>query len=155
MEMCNFRECSTYLNDGCKFYIVDGESCKMYKPLLEGDEVRMRYSSDRFAELFDEFVGEERKLLNIKRSEYTSDGSEDCLQNFKQVGDFLGKEPEEVCMVYIIKHLQSIQRAVDTGEYDFSWWSEDRGVEGLKQRIADIRNYLLLLAAILDEKAGE
>lgn len=36
----------------------------------------------------------------------------------------------------------------ETGKYDWDW--ETDGGEGLKQRIVDARNYLLLLAACLE-----
>ena len=112
----------------------------------------MSYSERRFYELYSEFAQHEQELLNIKRGEYTQDGDADSLQNFRQVAAFEGRRPEEVCLTYIIKHMQSLQRAVSTGEYINAWWSEEQGVEGIKQRIADIRNYMLLLAAILDDK---
>ncbi len=112
----------------------------------------MGYSERRFYELYSEFLEHEMKLLDVKRDEYTEDGEADSLQNFRQVAAFEGRSPEEVCLTYIIKHMQSLQRAVSTGEYINDWWSEERGVEGIKQRIADIRNYMLLLAAILDDK---
>lgn len=115
----------------------------------------MAYTKGQFQELFNEFLEHEQELLNIKRGEYTQDGDADSLQNFRQVAAFEGRRPEEVCLTYIIKHMQSIQRAVSTGEYINAWWSEEQGVEGIKQRIADIRNYMLLLAAILDDKEGD
>lgn len=115
----------------------------------------MAYTKGQFQELFNEFLEHEMELLNVKRGEYTEDGEADSLQNFRQVAAFEGRSPEEVCLTYIIKHMQSLQRAVSTGDYDYSWWQECQGVEGIKQRIADIRNYLLLLAAILDDKEGD
>ncbi len=113
----------------------------------------MAYTKGQFQELFNEFLKHEMELLNVKRGEYTEDGEADSLQNFRQVAAFEGRSPEEVCFTYIMKHMQSLQRAVSTGEYINAWWSEEQGVEGIKQRIADIRNYLLLLAAIMDDKS--
>jgi len=114
----------------------------------------MGYSKARFEELYQELLEHEAQLLNLKRGEYTSQGEDDCLQNFRQVAAFEGRRPEQVCMTYVLKHIQSIQRAVDTERYDFTWWQEGTGVEGLKQRIADARNFLALLAGILDDKRG-
>jgi hypothetical protein len=51
-----------------------------------------------------------------------------------------------------MKHVQSIALAVRTGKYAWAW--ETEGGEGLKQRIADARNYLLLLAACLEAGSG-
>ena len=49
----------------------------------------------------------------------------------------------------ILEHMQSITLAVRDGKYSWTW--ETEGGEGFKQRIADARNYLLLLAACLEE----
>lgn len=111
----------------------------------------MGYSKKRFEELHAELVVHERELLSLKRGEYT-EADEDCISNFRQLADFEGRSPEEVCLTLTIKHIQSIQRAISTGAYSFSWWNEKTGSEGLKQRIADARNYLALLAAVLDDK---
>ena len=110
------------------------------------------YSKSQFNLLYQEFLEHEADLLNIKREEYTDSGEDDCLQNFRDVAAFEGRSPEAVCMTYILKHIQSIQRAVNSGNADAEWWKGD--VEGLKQRIADARNFLVLLAAILDDKNG-
>ena len=112
----------------------------------------MNYTKARFNELYKEFLEKESELLNLKRDEYVPDGEEDCIENFRIAASFEGRRPEEVCMTYLMKHLQSIQRAVTTEKYDFAWWSEGQGVEGTKQRIADSRNLLMLLAAIMDDK---
>ena len=86
--------------------------------------------------------------MDQKRDEYSSDN--DRLQNFREVAEFLGQRPAEVSLAYLLKHIQSITLAVRTGEYAWKW-KTDHG-EGLKQRIADARNYLLLLAACLEEE---
>lgn len=111
----------------------------------------MGYPRDRFYELYSEFLQREKALLSFKRDEYTPDGEEDCLANFRQIAVFEDRTPEQVCMTHTMKHIQSIMRAINTGRYHFAW--EVDGGEGLKQRIADARNYLALLAAILDEKS--
>ena len=112
----------------------------------------MGYTKKRFEELFDEFIKEEQMLLGIKRDEYTIKGEDDCLQNFREIASFRDMRPEEVCMLYLLKHIQSINRAITSGKYNFTWWNDDVKVEGMKQRIADARNYLLLLAATIDDR---
>lgn len=107
---------------------------------------------EQFEALINEFIDEELKLLGWKRTEYTS--TEDVLQNFKQNADFLGMTPEEVCMVYMTKHYQSIVLAVKSGRFNWVWETEE-GSEGLKQRFADMVNYAHLLAAIIDEKVTQ
>jgi hypothetical protein len=103
---------------------------------------------ERFESLQKEFVAHEARILNWKRGEYSS--NEDRLQNFREVAAFMGLRPAEVALTYLMKHIQSITLAVRYGKYSWTWTTE--GGEGLKQRIADARNYLLLLAACLEEE---
>lgn len=104
---------------------------------------------ERFESLQEEFVAHEARILNWKRGEYSS--NEDRLQNFREVAAFMGLRPAEVALTYLMKHIQSIALAVRSGKYAWTWNTE--GGEGLKQRIADARNYLLLLAACLEEES--
>jgi len=71
-----------------------------------------------------------------------------------KIANFIKEPPEKVCMILLLKHIQSLSKAVseDTTCICMWFWEHD-GREGLKQRIADARNYLLLLAACLDEKS--
>lgn len=103
---------------------------------------------EQFENLREEFLIHEARILDWERGEYSS--SVDRLQNFREVADFLGIEPSFVALMYLLKHIQSIAFAVRTEMYSWAW--ETEGGEGLKQRIADARNYLLLLAACLDEE---
>jgi hypothetical protein len=103
---------------------------------------------DQFEILRDEFLVREARILDWKAGEYTA--NRDRLLNFKQVAEFLNQRPAEVALAYLLKHVQSITLAVRTGHYAWTW--ETEGGEGLKQRIADARNYLLLLAACLEEE---
>lgn len=105
---------------------------------------------EQFEILRDEFLTQEARILDWKKSEYSPD--EDRLLNFRQVAELLGQRPSEVALSYLLKHIQSIALAVRSGSYVWDW--EGEGGEGLKQRIADARNYLLLLAACLDEESG-
>jgi len=102
----------------------------------------------RFEQLVKEFQEQEGKILSHKGNEYSPD--EDRLQNFREVAGFLDQRLAEVALSYLLKHIQSIALAVRTGKYAWAW--ETEGGEGLKQRIADARNYLLLLAACLEEE---
>ena len=113
---------------------------------------KRKYTKDLFVKLVEEFQQQEAKLLKIKRGEYTRASQGDTLANFRQVAAFEGRRPAETCLTYIFKHIQSLQQAVASDSYDFTWWGEEKGVEGIKQRIADARNFLLLLAAIMDDE---
>ena len=93
----------------------------------------------------------EHALLGYKRGEYASEA--DVLENFRQNADFLGVTPEFLCLMYAMKHVQSIARAVNDPGARLTW--EAGGHEGLGQRISDARNYLALLAAIFAERGDE
>ena len=101
---------------------------------------------ERFEVLCEEFADHEAHILAWKRGEYTS--GEDRLQNFREIAALTGTSMPQVALTYLLKHIQSIKNAVMTGNVDWCW--EGEGGEGLKQRIADARNYLLLLAACLE-----
>lgn len=102
------------------------------------------------ASVVEEFLAKEAPLRLAKRRDYASD--EDPLANFKVVGSMSGLKPEQVAYVYTLKHIQAIGKAVMEGSWRESWsWETTGGREGLKQRIADARAYLLLLAEVLDE----
>ena len=103
----------------------------------------------QFENLRDEFLTREARILVWKRSEYSS--NEDRLQNFREVAALTGLRLSEVALIWLLKHIQSITLAVRSERYSWTWETEDG--EGLKQRIADARNYLLLLAACLDEES--
>ena len=103
---------------------------------------------EQFENLRDEFLIHEARLLDWKAGEYSD--RVDRLLNFRQVAAFLNMRPSEVALSYLLKHVQSIALAVQSKKYAWTWEAE--GGEGLKQRIADARNYLLLLAACLEEE---
>lgn len=105
-------------------------------------------TKERFDILRDEFLEKEAKILYWKQDQYSS--GDDALQNFREVAEFLGQRPSEVALTYLLKHIQSIALAVRTQDYTWSWSTKDG--EGLKQRFTDARNYLLLLAACLEEE---
>jgi hypothetical protein len=105
------------------------------------------FTPERFEQLVKEFQEQEGKILSHKGNEYSD--KEDRLLNFREVAEFLGRTPAEVALAYLLKHIQSIALAVRTGKYAWAW--ETEGGEGLKQRIADARNYLLLAACLEEE----
>ena len=109
-----------------------------------------------FQAICEKFFAEETKLLGIKRQAYAGGDQADVLTNFKQVGAFEGRKPEEVCLTLILKHIQSIQKTVSSGKYISPEFIDSTdGTEGFWQRIADARNYLLLLAALVEERSKE
>jgi len=117
---------------------------------------RKAYSPARFRELFKEFTEKEDTIMAWKAEEYSS--GEDRLQNFREIADFIGDEPITVtpvfvAMLFMLKHVQSIKNAIVNDNIRWAW--ETEGGEGTKQRVADTRNYLLFLAACIDEATGK
>lgn len=102
----------------------------------------------------EDMLSKESELLDIKGGEYGADF--DRLLNFKEIGDFLDMRATEVCLVLLLKHIQSITLAIKSGNYHSRWyWKDEKGNEGLKQKIADARNYLLLLAACIEDEGSQ
>ena len=82
------------------------------------------------------------KLLDGKGLEY-SQGTSDVNSNFKRVGSALGLDPLTVAYVYGAKHFDSITNYVKTRKI-----TSDEPIEG---RIADLINYLLIFACLIEE----
>jgi len=106
------------------------------------------YTPSQFNKLCGEFKEREDEIMDFKRIEYAA--NEDRLENFRTISEFTETSMEQVALLYLLKHIQSITVAVKSDRYRWCW--EDDDGEGLKQRIADARNYLLLLAAALEER---
>jgi len=107
----------------------------------------------QFNSLIGEFKDKEQQILDWKAGEYSDDT--DRLQNFREIAEFMGDKPvkitpEMLAFLYAMKHIQSIKNALVEGKVNWCW--EDENGEGTKQRLADIRNYMLLLAACLEEE---
>ena len=100
-----------------------------------------------FDEMYSEFIDFEDNLMGYKRTEYSTDL--DRLENFKDISKFTKSYPAKVAMQYLLKHIHSIVLAVETQNY--KWYWEEGTKEGLKQRIADARNYLILLAGCIED----
>lgn len=105
------------------------------------------YSPEQFEKMVKELTEHENCILSWKAGEY-SDGR-DRLRNFREIAAFEGREPIDVALTLLLKHIQSIAHHVKMRKFEWAW--ETPQGEGLKQRIADARNYLLLLAACIDE----
>lgn len=103
--------------------------------------------SERFKELLSIMEQEEHNTVLTKGEEYTH-GNQDRLASFKEAAVFLGITPRQVCMTYLIKHFQALADYVKTGK--------SRSSEGIAGRIMDLRVYLSLMRAIIeDETEGQ
>jgi hypothetical protein len=107
-----------------------------------------------FEALYKEFTEHERAILGFKRSEY-ADPQGDVLRNFREVSALLDQADTQYCLTLLAKHFQGIVNAVlrasKGGKIDWRW-QDNQGQEAFKQRIADTRNYLLLLAACIEDR---
>ena len=91
----------------------------------------------------DSMQEEENRLMKVKGEEYTV-SDEDKFKNFKSIGDRMSLSAEQVCLTYLLKHMDSIRNYVLTGS--------EVSEEPITGRIQDARNYLLLLGGIIEEK---
>jgi len=93
------------------------------------------------------FIRRERKerdkIMSItnKAGEYTRMGRAN--DNFYRVAEYLGIAPEEVCIVYLMKHLDAILNTAKT---------EKSLTEDTRSRLHDIANYVEILHSIMHEK---
>ncbi len=111
-------------------------------------------NNEQFENLRESFLSKEAELLEWKGGEYGSYC--DRLLNFEEIANFVGLKEVDVCFLYLMKHIQSIGLAIKDREYKNKWyWNDTNNNEGLRQRIADARNYLLLLAACIEEERNE
>ncbi len=82
------------------------------------------------------------RILKVKGDDYTvGRGDADRLHNFRTAAEFLGLSMEEVWAVYAYKHMSAI----------FAFIKGKTESEPIEERIADVVNYMLLLARIVAE----
>jgi hypothetical protein len=96
--------------------------------------------------LFKAMVAEEMKLLVTKGSEYASD--HDALANFKDQARDVGVSPLVVLSVLMNKHYRSLQSYIRAG-------GKTKSNEPIEGRIADLRNYLALMAFLIKDLEAE
>lgn len=109
-------------------------------------------NNEQFENLLKEFFDKEVGLLEAQgyRNNY------DILLNFKEIGEFIGLDGAGVCLFYLLKHIQNIILTIkENKQLDKWYWNDTNNNEGLRQRIADARNYLLLLAACIEDELEE
>ena len=99
-----------------------------------------------FETLLKVMESEEHAVVVGKGKEYTR-GQEDRLASFKEIAAFSGVRPEQVCLIFMAKHWQSLANYVKTEQTHSS--------ETVQSRIMDLRVYLALMRAIVEEKQQE
>ncbi len=96
-----------------------------------------------FIEWAEEIQSRENKIMLLKGEEYTV-SDEDKFKNFKSIAERMGLSAEQVTMIYLLKHMDSIRNYIHTGK--------ESSEESIMGRIHDARNYLLLLGGIIEER---
>ncbi len=107
-----------------------------------------------FKDFYKELIDKENEVMLSKRDDYASE--DDPWENFETVALMTGVTREQVALTYLLKHIQSIAKAVTENPHcgNEFYWVKSTGGEGLKQRFVDARNYLALLAGMLEENKG-
>ncbi len=100
----------------------------------------------------EELSEKEQTTLAFKAKEYSDDTNR--FLNFEEVGVMTNLSSKEVCLTYLLKHIQSISLAIRNDNIKWYWFDE-KGNEGLKNRIVDARNYLALLGEIIDKNYNQ
>jgi len=100
-------------------------------------------NSKTFYELLDKMIAEENKCMCQKGEEYTI-SSDDRLANFKAIAEAIDMPILKVWFVYAYKHWASIANFVKVGGI--------KSNEPIEGRIMDLRNYLALGRAIIEEE---
>lgn len=100
--------------------------------------------SNQFNAILESKLEESRVVLAAKAAEYAHG---DRLSNFKRAGEFLGCTPEAALWGFVSKHIIALGdfiAALDKGHVmTKAQWDEKTG---------DIRNYMILLDALLAER---
>jgi len=96
-----------------------------------------------------EAANKRRQALMINKGKEYSGGNEDINYNFIEVANRLGTRlagtKEYVCLVYLEKHLLSIEKWVRDGKLSSG--------EDIFSRLDDARNYLDILESLIREKS--
>ncbi len=96
-----------------------------------------------YKKLIKNWTKERIKHGMLKGSEYAN--STDQLDSFKRIGQNQGLLPAQVVMVFVAKHIDSLNYYVrHQGQYT--------PIESVESRIMDVQNYLDLLYGIITEE---
>jgi len=104
-----------------------------------------------FIEETQRFFEECLDVMNTKGQEYA--GSEDKFANFKRLANKYNVPTEEICGIYMTKHLDSIDSFIRERRAGKSVMEIEAGLsEPISGRIMDAVNYLFILKGIVDEE---
>jgi hypothetical protein len=100
----------------------------------------------------EELFLKEREIMVNKAKDYSNNGNR--FANFEEAAYVLDTYRELICLSYLMKHICAIANGVKQEDLNWCWQNED-GSEGFKQRIADARNYLLLLGEMIEDGVNQ
>lgn len=101
-------------------------------------------TAKEFQKVLDKTLGQVSSILGVKAKEYATS---DRLHNFKQAGHLQNLTPEQALAGMMVKHTVSLYDMIQSeGDFPIAKWDE---------KIVDHINYLLLLKALVVEKATD
>ena len=101
-------------------------------------------NADTFNQLLERKLADSRAVLASKATEYSHGG--DRLSNFKRAAGMLDCEPEAALLGFVTKHITALYDFVaglPGGDITLEQWAEKTG---------DIRNYMILLDGLIEER---
>jgi len=97
---------------------------------------------ENFNGLLAEIQADQMRVMASKNGEYAP--GDDKLANFKKGAKALGVSPEQCLWGYCMKHIISIQDIIN-GDAGYT-------PDILREKCGDVRNYTVLLEAIMEER---
>lgn len=107
-------------------------------------------TTEEFNKIIEAALESSRNVLVSKAAEYASE--DDKLHNFNKAARITGKTREECLWGFALKHLVSVTDIIDEMSKDPKYIpSRDLVIE----KFGDLRNYLLLLEACIEDKRNK
>jgi hypothetical protein len=104
-------------------------------------------NKDEFDLVVEENISQMRASLQAKGAEYCK--GQDRLQNFKDTALMNGCTPEQALWGFVSKHIIALKDFIQSPgmqNIPYSFWSE---------KLGDIRNYMVLLDALITERTKD
>lgn len=98
--------------------------------------------------LVEEITENMKNVLQSKAEEYADLENDDRMHNFKRAGALMKTTPEKALLGFMTKHLVSMFDMLD----DIEAGKPVPSPEYVNEKLGDIRNYLVLLQALLHER---
>ena len=106
------------------------------------EEMDKEFSQEELNEVVEYLHDKETTTLCAKGAEYATKG--DRLENFRVIAKLLGLTMEQVCCVFLLKHIFALIGYASHGRMPTT--------ESIGEKGTDARNYIMFLLAILKSK---